>query len=87
MSGEQRLSNFLLWQTAYSEYVFTPTLWPDFGEVPLRAALSERDYVHEAIERADLARVWPDLRHCEHDKNRSDSAAHDGNDGTESRRS
>jgi undecaprenyl diphosphate synthase len=40
-SGEQRLSNFLLWQTAYSEYVFTPTLWPDFGEAPLRAALSE----------------------------------------------
>ena len=38
-SGEQRLSNFLLWQTAYSEYVFTPTLWPDFGEAPLRAAL------------------------------------------------
>jgi undecaprenyl diphosphate synthase len=40
-SGEQRLSNFLLWQTAYSEYVFTPTLWPDFGEEPLRAALAE----------------------------------------------
>ena len=36
-SGEQRLSNFLLWQTAYSEYVFMPTLWPDFGEEPLRA--------------------------------------------------
>ena len=36
-SGEQRLSNFLLWQTAYSEYVFMPTLWPDFGEAPLRA--------------------------------------------------
>jgi undecaprenyl diphosphate synthase len=40
-AGEQRLSNFLLWQTAYSEYVFTPTLWPDFGEAPLRAALAE----------------------------------------------
>jgi undecaprenyl diphosphate synthase len=40
-SGEQRLSNFLLWQTAYSEYVFTPVLWPDFGEEPLRAALTE----------------------------------------------
>jgi undecaprenyl diphosphate synthase len=40
-SGEQRLSNFLLWQTAYSEYVFLPTLWPDFGEEPLRAALAE----------------------------------------------
>jgi undecaprenyl diphosphate synthase len=40
-SGEQRLSNFLLWQTAYSEYVFLPTLWPDFGEGPLREALTE----------------------------------------------
>ena len=40
-SGEQRISNFLLWQTAYSEYVFLPTLWPDFGEGPLRTALAE----------------------------------------------
>lgn len=31
-SGEQRLSNFLLWQSAYSELYFTDTLWPDFGE-------------------------------------------------------
>ncbi len=31
-SGEMRLSNFLLWQIAYAELVFTPTLWPDFGE-------------------------------------------------------
>lgn len=31
-SGEQRLSNFLLWQSAYSELFFTKTLWPDFGE-------------------------------------------------------
>ncbi len=31
-SGEQRLSNFLLWQAAYSEFVFVPTLWPDFKE-------------------------------------------------------
>ncbi|BBO72547.1 isoprenyl transferase [Desulfosarcina alkanivorans] len=31
-SGEMRLSNFLLWQIAYSELCFTPTLWPDFGE-------------------------------------------------------
>lgn len=29
-SGEQRISNFLLWQSAYTEFVFTPTLWPDF---------------------------------------------------------
>ena len=30
-SGEMRLSNFLLWQCAYSEFVFTDTLWPDFN--------------------------------------------------------
>jgi undecaprenyl diphosphate synthase len=40
-SGEMRLSNFLLWQSAYSELVFSPVLWPDFGEEPLRAALAE----------------------------------------------
>ena len=40
-SGEQRISNFLLWQSAYSELVFTDTLWPDFGEGELRAALEE----------------------------------------------
>jgi undecaprenyl diphosphate synthase len=37
--GEQRLSNFLLWQTAYSELYFTPTLWPDFGPAELESAL------------------------------------------------
>jgi undecaprenyl diphosphate synthase len=36
-SGEQRLSNFLLWQSAYSELFFTETLWPDFGETEFRA--------------------------------------------------
>jgi undecaprenyl diphosphate synthase len=40
-SGEQRLSNFLLWQSAYSELVFTDVYWPDFGEDALRAALDE----------------------------------------------
>jgi undecaprenyl diphosphate synthase len=40
-SGEQRLSNFLLWQSAYAELVFTDTYWPDFGENELRAALEE----------------------------------------------
>jgi undecaprenyl diphosphate synthase len=30
-SGEQRLSNFMLWQAAYSEFMFTPTNWPDFS--------------------------------------------------------
>jgi undecaprenyl diphosphate synthase len=40
-SGEIRTSNFLLWQCAYSELVFTETLWPDFSEDDLRAALDE----------------------------------------------
>jgi undecaprenyl diphosphate synthase len=40
-SGEVRMSNFLLWQVAYSELVFVDTLWPDFGERDLRAALDE----------------------------------------------
>jgi undecaprenyl diphosphate synthase len=40
-SGEQRISNFLLWQSAYSELVFVDTLWPDFGEQELRSALEE----------------------------------------------
>jgi undecaprenyl diphosphate synthase len=38
-SGEVRLSNFLLWEVAYAELVFTDTLWPDFGADDLRAAL------------------------------------------------
>ena len=40
-SGELRLSNFLLWQSAYSEYVFTETLWPDFGPEEFRAAIED----------------------------------------------
>jgi undecaprenyl diphosphate synthase len=39
--GEQRLSNFLIWQTAYAELVTTETLWPDFGPDALDAALLE----------------------------------------------
>ena len=38
-AGEMRVSNFLLWQSAYTEYYATPTLWPDFGKEDLRAAL------------------------------------------------
>ncbi len=39
--GEQRTSNFLLWQAAYAELVFCDTLWPEFGEEHLDAALAE----------------------------------------------
>jgi undecaprenyl diphosphate synthase len=40
-SGEQRTSNFLIWQAAYAEYVFTPVFWPDFGPDELDAAVAE----------------------------------------------
>ena len=39
--GEQRFSNFLLWQLAYTEFVFSDVLWPDFGEKEIRAAIAE----------------------------------------------
>jgi undecaprenyl diphosphate synthase len=39
-SGEQRLSNFLLWQAAYAEFYFTPTLWPDFGAAEFDEAIA-----------------------------------------------
>jgi undecaprenyl diphosphate synthase len=37
--GEQRISNFLLWQLAYTEFYFTPTLWPDFNQEVLKTAI------------------------------------------------
>ena len=40
-SGERRLSNYLLWQGAYSEFLFTDVLWPDFRKDDFRAALEE----------------------------------------------
>ena len=40
-SGEKRISNYLLWQMAYTEFVFTDTLWPDFRREAFRAALEE----------------------------------------------
>ena len=44
--GEQRISNFLLWQLAYTEFYFTPTAWPDFSKEELEkavAAYNKRD--------------------------------------------
>lgn len=40
-SGEQRLSNFLLWQTAYAELIFTDTLWPDFSRADFESVVRE----------------------------------------------
>lgn len=39
--GDQRISNFLLWHTAYAEFVFTETLWPDFNEAEFQKAVDE----------------------------------------------
>ena len=57
-SGEQRLSNFLLWQAAYSEFVFMPCLWPDFDRAAFLYALAEygrRDRRYGAVSAPDLA--------------------------------
>jgi undecaprenyl diphosphate synthase len=40
-AGERRLSNFLLWQAAYSEFYFTPKLWPDFEASDLEEAIAD----------------------------------------------
>ncbi len=51
-SGEQRISNFLLWQCAYTEFIFTDTLWPDFQKEDMEAAIGEfrgRDRRYGAI--------------------------------------
>lgn len=42
-SGEQRLSNYLLWQLAYAEFYFTPVAWPDFSPEELKKAVEEYD--------------------------------------------
>ncbi len=54
-SGEKRISNFLLWQSAYAEYVFMDILWPDFGADSLQLALREyrgRERRYGATEKA-----------------------------------
>lgn len=58
-SGEQRISNFLLWQLAYTEIFFTETLWPDFSEEELAEAL--KDY--ERRERR-FGRIGEQVRSC-----------------------
>ena len=56
-SGEQRLSNFLLWEAAYAEFVFQDVLWPDYGAEHLKAALSayaSRDRRYGAVVADDV---------------------------------
>ena len=54
-SGEQRISNFLLWQAAYAELVFLPVLWPDFGDADFEAALDRISPRASAATEASLA--------------------------------
>ena len=58
-SGEQRLSNFLMWQAAYAEFVFLPCHWPDFDRLAMEAALeayTARDRRFGGIRQAELER-------------------------------
>jgi undecaprenyl diphosphate synthase len=57
-SGEKRISNFLLWQAAYAEFVFTDVLWPDFDLSDLQAAISDfnlRDRRYGSLDPAEVA--------------------------------
>jgi undecaprenyl diphosphate synthase len=56
-SGEMRLSNFLLWQSAYSELYFTETMWPDFGKDEFKSAIME--YQKRERRFGTLPRVYP----------------------------
>ena len=57
-SGEQRLSNFLLWQCAYSELVFRDELWPDFDREAFEAALEELPGAAAPVRRRVRSRAW-----------------------------
>lgn len=57
-SGEQRISNFLIWSCSYTEFVFLPVLWPDFGKEDLAQAIQEfgkRERRYGAVERSQKA--------------------------------
>jgi undecaprenyl diphosphate synthase len=58
-SGEQRLSDFLLWECAYAEMIFTPRLWPDFNADDLALAVAE---FHRRERRFGAVSAAPDLR-------------------------
>jgi undecaprenyl diphosphate synthase len=68
--GERRLSDFLLWECAYAELVFSPRMWPDFGEADLAAAVREfhgRDRRFGAVppiptHRQEAWLDWPSVR-------------------------
>ncbi len=56
-AGEMRVSNFLLWQSAYSEYYATPTLWPDFGQEDLLEAIDSYHQRKRRFGRVDVPTV------------------------------
>jgi undecaprenyl diphosphate synthase len=61
-AGEMRVSNFLLWQSAYSEYYATPTLWPDFGREDLMAALESFNQRHRKFGKVSNQRAGDQAR-------------------------
>ncbi len=61
-AGEQRLSNFLIWQAAYAEYYFTPTLWPSFSREEFEKALEAFRSRDRKFGRAPAAAPGPALR-------------------------
>ena len=82
-SGEQRLSNFLLWQAAYAELVFLDILWPDFSEDDFYAAMTEfrqrerrfglRHDVNGNTDQSEIATAKTEMRREKGEKNMSDS--------------
>jgi undecaprenyl diphosphate synthase len=61
-AGEQRLSDFMLWEAAYAELVFTPVLWPDFRQADLAAAVAE---YHRRERKFGGLQVLPGKAHAE----------------------
>lgn len=60
-SGEMRISNFLIWQSSYSEWYVTPTLWPDFGREELHKALisyNQRDRRYGGLSDCDNGNIY-----------------------------
>jgi len=57
--GEQRLSDFLLWESAYAELVFTPRMWPDFDESDLTIALDDFNHRERRFGAIPAATVAP----------------------------
>ena len=53
-SGEHRISNFLLWQSAYAEFVFLDVLWPDFGAEHLKNALEELKQIQSSLKNSQV---------------------------------